>query len=132
MKQLSAYDPYDDPPPWPVDSTAESVWTKIDRYPCLDEWVRGVDLYRTKTPCPLWYRIVISTWRGGSFVIPNSIYNPHQLRLRFQDHLLQFGFLLPTEPKVLGWHDDLSFIAARRVFLSNPDYILHGVTCDNE
>lgn len=113
-----------DDPPEPSDPTHEPVeWTKIDEYPDSGTRIRGASVYRTIHPAPLAYRVVLeaATTRPLVYRIPLPLY-----RHPFPTPHVQYGFLLPWEKKVLGWHDELP--PATRVLNGSPDFVEHPLS----
>lgn len=99
-------------------------WVKIDTYPHLDERIRGVDVYRTKSPAPLHYRIVISAFIERRYRIPAVVAIGNERHIRFGTVApIEFGILAPGERKVTEWLDTLPEFLNKDVVLSNPDYV---------
>ena len=99
-------------------------WVKIDTYPHLDERIRGVDVYRTKAPAPLNYRIVISAFIDRAFRIPAVVAIRNELHIRFGTTAgIEFGVLRPGERKVTEWVSELPGFRTKDVILSNPDFV---------
>ena len=100
------------------------TWTRIEHYPLLDqERIRGVDVFRTKEPAPLHYRIVISAFIERKFRVPAVVAIANERRIRFGTALVEFGLLHPGEKKVTYWVTDLPPFNNKDVVHSNPDYV---------
>jgi hypothetical protein len=128
VRALTPYEPGNDPPLWEHDITLQASWVKIERFPCLDEWIRGVSVYRTKSPAPLCYRVVFDQCTPPVlFRIPSTVYDPRLFLHRFGDRLVEFGFLLPAMGKVQGWHQELPLPSGLRIYRSNPDHVIYDL-----
>jgi hypothetical protein len=119
----------DDPPVRVIRKKREPAssadWMQIDTYPCLDAYIRGARVYRTKDPFPLRYRVVLHFFDRGKWRIPAEIAIANERRIRFDDAPVEFGFLLPPESKVSEWvkAEDLPDFRNADVIISNPDYV---------
>jgi len=125
----------DDPPPSPArkiirrqkaglpETPPSEAWVKIETYPNLDEFVRGVDIFRTKEPWPLRYRVVISVRDAGNYLIPAVVGIANERGIRFGTAPMEFGVLDSATRKVGEWRTDLPDFRNRDVILSNPDYV---------
>lgn len=117
----------DDPPRKIVRKSGDpprDAWVKIEQYPELEEeWIRGVDVFRTKEPWPLRYRVVISAFFHRGFRIPAVIGIKNERRIRFGHHPVEFGLLQPGESRVSEWRTELPDFKNKDVIISNPDFV---------
>jgi hypothetical protein len=104
-------------------------WLPVERYPGLDENVRGARVFRTKDG-PLRFRIVNQRW-GDARVIawPAVVAIANERRIRFRgtdDAPIEFGVILYDEEKVSEWRDQEDFpdFHEENVYISNPDFVL--------
>jgi hypothetical protein len=107
----------------PVDPSHIPEWSKIEEYPDNGNRIRGTTIYRTRLPAPLAYRVVLETnSRALVYRIPVALYRPNMFPTRH----VQYGFKLPWEPKVLGWHETLPAMA--RIYNGAPDFTEYSMT----
>lgn len=113
-----------DPRPRKIIRKAPEEWAKITHYPLLDtEFIRGVDVFVTKEPAPLRYRIVLSAFINGAFRIPAVVAIANERRIRFGTAPVEFGILPKGATKVTEWLEELPEYRQRDVVISNPDFV---------
>jgi hypothetical protein len=126
MSPRSDNEPPDNPGPRkPILRRKNWQWAKIDHYPLLDlERIRGVAVYRTLAPAPLFYRIVIHHNVGGKYRVPAVVAIKNERDIRFgRTAPVEFGVLAPGQAKVTEWFDDLPLFTNKDVIHSNPDFV---------
>lgn len=100
----------------------EVQWAKVENYPLLEyERIRGVDVFVTKEPSPLLYRIVISAKVRDIYRVPAVVAIPNERKIRFGTAPVEFFLLEPGEKKARPV--EFPTYGNVDVIISNPDFV---------
>lgn len=103
-------------------------WVKIDTYPALDERIRAVDVYQTKPPYVLRYRIVTKSSYDNSYAWPAVVAIRNELHIRFGvTTAIEFGIIPKDSNRVVEWRSLGEFPTFRENHVhkpGNPEYVV--------